>query len=216
MGATDNTGYQAFSDETGYAGHNTGQNAGQNVEIIQGDIFKSEDQMLVHQTNCIIGGPNAVGAGLYTKMIEHYPYCNVYGRRKASKESFPKYDIASSKDRGVPGEINIDRPSNSNGPIVVGINGQYGIAQTGKKNFHKFVRCAQEYTTESHHMREGWFMEGLSKLKNYIISNDIKTVGFPYHIGCNLAGGKWENYLAMIQEFASNQDQFKVKIYKFE
>lgn len=185
-----------------------------NVEVIYpGDIFKSGCEMLVHQTNCIVGGPYGIGAGLYTIMTQKYPYCNVYQRRKHSNNK----KFASDENRGIPGEINIDHPVNSTGPIIVGINGQYGISKTGTKNFDKYIKFPPEYSTESHEMRENWFKEGLSKLRNYILTNSsIKTVAFPYFIGCDLAGGIWNNYFAMIQEFASNQDQFKVKIHRLK
>ena len=32
---------------------------------------------------------------------------------------------------------------------------------------------------------------------------ELESVAFPYGIGCGLAGGNWEEYQAMLEEFAN-------------
>ncbi len=57
--------------------------------------------------------------------------------------------------------------------------------------------------------RENWFRTALNK-----IPVDIKSIAFPYGIGCGLAGGNWQSYYQMIKNFAMKNPQIDVKIYK--
>lgn len=41
-------------------------------------------------------------------------------------------------------------------------------------------------------------------------------IAFPYGIGCGLAGGDWDNYYNMIEEFSNNNKNFDIIIVKFD
>src|SRR3990170_4642736 len=60
-------------------------------------------------------------------------------------------------------------------------------------------------TQDTKELREEWFKDGLNKLVKYIELNfkdkKIKTIGFPYQIGCGLAAGDWISYKKMISDF---------------
>jgi len=61
--------------------------------------------------------------------------------------------------------------------------------------------------------REAWFkncLQKFSKLKG------LKSVAFPYKIGCGLARGKWESYKAMIDEWAVENSSVKVYIARLD
>lgn len=46
------------------------------------------------------------------------------------------------------------------------------------------------------------------------VEENIKSVAFPYMIGCGLAGGNWETYLGMITDFQKTYADVSVVIYK--
>lgn len=50
------------------------------------------------------------------------------------------------------------------------------------------------------------------KLRDY--RNDKVTVVFPYLIGCGSTGGRWKDYLEFIKDFATENPNIEVEIYK--
>ena len=58
--------------------------------------------------------------------------------------------------------------------------------------------------------RENYFKQCLDKISKI---KDIKSIAFPYLIGCGIAGGNWNNYLDMILEFAESNPNIEVSIY---
>lgn len=46
-----------------------------------------------------------------------------------------------------------------------------------------------------------WFADGLNEITFKLSSP--KKIYFPYKIGCGMAGGNWEKYLKMINEWAN-------------
>lgn len=58
--------------------------------------------------------------------------------------------------------------------------------------------------------REKLFQQCLDRISEI---PDLDSIGFPYKIGCNLGGGSWYNYKAMIEQFGSKVDA-KVFIYQ--
>ena len=60
--------------------------------------------------------------------------------------------------------------------------------------------------------RECYFQECLDQIADI---KDLDSVGFPYKIGCNMAGGNWGHYYEMICNFADKVDA-KVYIYRLE
>ena len=47
--------------------------------------------------------------------------------------------------------------------------------------------------------REQWFQQYLDELGK---NKKYQNLAFPYKIGCGLAGGNWDHYLPMIEDFA--------------
>ena len=56
--------------------------------------------------------------------------------------------------------------------------------------------------------RQGWFQECLDAIGKL----NLKSVAFPYEIGCGLAGGKWACYDNMLQKFACENPETEVFI----
>lgn len=59
-------------------------------------------------------------------------------------------------------------------------------------------------------LRKTYFEECLCKILKII---DLDSIAFPWKIGCGLAGGKWEDYYKMIEDF-SKKTSANVIIYR--
>jgi phosphoserine phosphatase len=58
--------------------------------------------------------------------------------------------------------------------------------------------------------REKYFLDCLEKISKI---KDINSIAFPWRIGCGLAGGNWDTYMSMIDNFSSKFN-INVSIYK--
>lgn len=57
------------------------------------------------------------------------------------------------------------------------------------------------------HQRQKWFADCLQQIGAL---PDLQEVAFPYLIGCGLAGGNWEVYLRLLEEFADTHIKHRV------
>lgn len=147
------------------------------IEIIKGDILKSDKKYIVHQTNCT----SQTGLGLAKTLFQEFPHANIYKTRQ----------IDNRKD--TPGTIII---SGNEDRYIINLMGQYIPGQTTAR--------------ETAAMREKWFQEGLDEM---LTIKDPESFAFPYKIGCGLAGGDWNIYKEMIDEFAKKTEA-SVTIYQ--
>jgi len=166
----------------------------------EGDLLESGVGVICQQLNCLAVRPH----GLSETISNRFPYANVYSRRRSNGGR----NLAIKEDQGIPGEIVVSKSeviSSGYNPIVVGIYGQYDYG----KPHRPYTLCPSE-TAE---MRIQWFKSGLDKLKQFLLSNSIHEVAFPYLIGCNLAGGDWNIYSKLLLDFATDT-KIHVIIYK--
>jgi len=75
-----------------------------------------------------------------------------------------------------------------------------------------------KWSNDTAELRKKWFLACLSDIRNYMHENNLKSLAFPYKIGCGLAGGDWKTYLEMLETFG---DGFKspdmyIALYKYE
>jgi O-acetyl-ADP-ribose deacetylase (regulator of RNase III) len=61
--------------------------------------------------------------------------------------------------------------------------------------------------------RERYFKDCLDAIAKL---PDLKSIAFPFGIGCGLAGGNWENYSKMLEDFAAIIPDVKVVLYRLE
>lgn len=123
-------------------------------------------------------------AGLAKLLFQKYPYSDVYQNR-----------IGDS----VPGTISVHGDGVKE-RFVINMYAQY---YPGKGN--------EVFLNDTRQAREKYFINSLKEISK--ISN-IQSIAFPYQIGCGLAGGKWENYLNMLQDFADNNPNINVSLYQ--
>ncbi len=76
--------------------------------------------------------------------------------------------------------------------------------------YAQYYPTVAKYTNDSNDKRIIWFKQCLVKISQI---NNIHSIAIPYNIGCGLAGGNWNIYYSMIEEFAVNT-KINVTLYK--
>jgi hypothetical protein len=62
--------------------------------------------------------------------------------------------------------------------------------------------------------REAWFLSCLQEISQL---EGLKSIAFPYQVGCGLAGGNWERYERMLTQFADSvAPAVRVVIFRLE
>jgi len=162
-----------------------------NVKFIEGDLLESEAQFIAHQCNCV----SSSAAHLSRAVFERFPYSDIYSpRASVDKENRP---IIGEE----PGKIVI-KGDGSDERYIINIMGQLFPGM-------KFPDSSKDGTRA----REGFFKEALSRIAQ--IPN-LKSIAFPWCIGCGAAGGDWDKYLTMLIEFASEVEDTEVVIIKLK
>lgn len=167
----------------------------EHVKIVEGDLFEVAEAegrgtVICHQANCVANK----AAHLSADVFKRFPEADVYTMRKQGRPddrpgtcgTFP-VETGRLTDGGRP----LTQPSR-----VVNLYGQYN---PGKPR--------QDHDTAEN--RKAWFKDALGKLAGRLEGEHhwykhIKTLVFPWGIGCGAAGGDWDAYLPMIKEFAAH------------
>lgn len=166
-----------------------------NVFFVKGDLLTHPCDLIIHQTNCLTVTPH----GLATEIFKFHPEADLYSKRRAVDGR----NLAVEEDRGVPGTAVITGK-------VAAIFGQW---KPGKCQFQPFNKNYPEYSVvETSHRRVLWFSQGLQHLEEQLKNLQVKTVGFPYQIGCGLAGGEWPVYSGVIADFARRNPRLVIDI----
>ena len=187
------------------------------MNIVEGDLLNCKANVIVQQLNCLTTRPH----GLSSAIADKWEYADVYRKRKSISGN---RNLAAPNDRPEPGTISISLPPTtldnvfgfrSGFPIVIGIYGQYDYG----KYYFKQGRPKFNQQNETKELRETWFKKGLEELIKWIKlnnhNNDTFTIGFPFKIGCGLAGGNWKKYHGMIKQFECEVD-CTIIIYKID
>lgn len=164
------------------------------MKIIKGSILDASEQYIVHQCNCV----TINSAGLALAIFQKYPYANVYSTRQ---------------NVSTPGSIEV-RGNGNDQRYVIALFGQY---YPGKHSYDAIEKYNDTFvfakSSDSLVSREMYFQTGLRLIS---LIDGIKSVAFPWQIGCGLAGGDWVSYSNMIQNFAKNNPMIETSIYKLD
>lgn len=139
------------------------------------------------------------------KYIAHQCNCLTTGSAGVAKlifERFPYSDTYSSRtDADVPATIKI-LGNGDDQRYVINMFGQY---YPGKPKY-------PDATLDGTKTRERYFHQCLMKVINI---PELESIAFPYKIGCNLAGGNWNNYFGTLENFSkyAEDDDVTTTIY---
>ncbi len=156
------------------------------IRVINGDLLEAKEKYIVHQCNCCTW----VAAHLAKSVFEKFPYANIYAPRKNVIP--PRIDE--------PGTI-IVKGNGVNQRFVIALLGQY-FPGTPRRN---------QQALDSYSRRARYFQSGLEHIAKI---PELESVAFADHVGCGAAGGDWNLYRTMIDDFADNVPGADVVIYK--
>lgn len=170
------------------------------IEHCQGDLLKSNADVIVQQCNCITRKSHGLSA-----VIARQLGVNPYAARRG-----PSANLADEASSATPGQVSLHT---ANGCHVACLYAQYTPGSSRKTYpFYEKVK-AERGVKETAALREQWFSECLVELAVQLRELDVQTVAFPHGIGCGLAGGDWLIYSEMIESWADTVP-YRVQIFK--
>ncbi len=167
-------------------------------QVVKGDLLEADVDYIVQQNCCTA----VKAAGLSKAIATKWPQVNPYKERKAYKNNW-----AVAEDRPEPGSILVYEFENENLKGVVCAFAQVSHSKPGVYNDPLgFVK------EDSAKDRQRYFKECLDA----IVELKPKSVGFPYKIGCGLAGGSWSVYEKILQSWSQENPSISVLVYQIE
>ena len=163
-------------------------------ETVAGDLLECEADVIAHQCNCV----TVKGRGLYSALVDSFPYCDVYSRRK------------DSKARPRLGSVELCKPADLKSPIIACLYAQLGPGKPGQASKKYGVKAS----ADSAEKRLEYFSSCLSTLADKANAEKWKKIAFPHNIGCGLAGGNWKDYSCLLDDFAIKLPNTTVCLFK--
>lgn len=163
------------------------------MKIIEGDILNSQEEYIVQQCNCL----TITSSGLSKTLADKWSWADPYSKRRR----IGSRNLAIEEDRDAPGTIRI---LSSNDKNVICMFAQWAPGKCQK------YKSYPSYEIDTYPNRKIWFQKCLDLIADI---DGIKSIAFPYKIGCGLAGGNWNDYYEMLEEFDKNTS-IEVVIYK--
>jgi O-acetyl-ADP-ribose deacetylase (regulator of RNase III) len=163
-----------------------------NLIYKSGDLLTAKEEYIIHQCNCT----SSTAAGLAQAITTKFPYAAPYTHRRPNPAHRSR---CLPEDASKPGTIQVWRSPSADSPHFIGLYAQQG---PGKP-----------YGVDSRSAREEWFRYCLGLIEKI---SEVKSVAFPWQIGCGLAGGDWRVYEGMIWEWAENHPDISIVVYKLE
>ena len=164
------------------------------VEIIEDNLLESGCTFICHQVNA----QGIMGSGIAEQIRKKWSDV-YYDYRYFIEHMLVNEFIQDSKD--ILGLINFTRLHDA------GV-AQYVVNFYSQDNYMPRNICHTNYDA---------FRACCKRLKNLVSQHYVKeycTIGFPYKIGCGLAGGDWNIVYNIIEE--EFKDGYNVKIYKLK
>ena len=146
------------------------------LEIIDGDILAVKTKYIAHQCNLL----TVDAAGVAKAIFDAFPYADIYKERLNNK-TLSKDDLL----------------------------GNFILRGNGKDQRYVINMMCQKYPGKPKFLDNK--IDGIVARENHFAScleriswiNQLDSIAFPYGIGCNLAGGNWNHYLKMLEEFSA-------------
>ena len=170
-------------------------------KIVKGNLLEATTEYIVQQNNCTCLKPQGLSEAISTK----WPGVNPYSARKAHKGNWSVLE-----DRTTPGTVELYEFEQ---PLITGLKGvicafaQYTHGKPGTLKDSLGIIKSDTSKDRAHYIGE--CLESIATL-------EPKSVGFPYKIGCGLAGGSWSVYERMLKQWAEAYPTIDVIVYQME
>jgi O-acetyl-ADP-ribose deacetylase (regulator of RNase III) len=171
------------------------------IQFIKGDVLEANVDYIVQQNCCT----SIQAQGLSKAIATKWPSINPYQTRKPYK-----YNWAIAEDRPIPGSIRVyefedhhhhTKPSK-------GVICAFAQVSHGKPGALKDPLGL--VTNDSAPDRQAYFKQCL----NEILKLNPTSIGFPYKIGCGLAGGSWSAYEKILRAWSAQHPSITINIYE--
>ncbi len=169
------------------------------LTILSGNLLEATTEYIVQQNCCTACKAEGLSAAIATK----WPKANPYQTRRRLKGNW-----CVLADRPSPGSILVYELDSSN-PIK-GIICAFAQVCHGKPGMLKDP--LGNGIPDSSVDRQTYFKECLEA----IATLEPKSVGFPYKIGCGLAGGSWVAYEKILREWSQKYPSINIILYKMD
>lgn len=156
------------------------------VHIINGDLLKSDCNIIAHQANCM----STMGSGIAIQIRKLYP---------EAYEADCSFNVSALNRLG---EFSAAKITVKNGEILVG--NLYGQYRYGTNRIHTNYDALKKALNN--------FVEYAI---SHCINKENMKIGLPYNIGCGLAGGDWTIVKGIIEQ-ASATHNVDIYLYKLE
>ena len=157
------------------------------IPIKPKNIIYAREKYIMQQCNCL----TITSYGLSKTLAEYFPHGDAYkGRRRMGKRN-----CAIKQDRVEPGSVSI-LEGEENLPQIICLYAQFRPGKT--TSTYSYPTDYPDQDTD----RVGYFEECLDCLLEYF-EDECVNIAVPYKIGCGLAGGNWESYLKLLNNFHS-------------
>ena len=158
------------------------------IDIINDDILNAKESYICHQCNCV----TKTSHGLSKSISNKYTWADVYKIRSKNEQQSDQPGTIIEFEHPI-------YPNNFHKVLCF-------ISQIGPKKPNTYKKLYLNTYSDTYQNRKKWFQECLYILdeKNY------KTIAMPYGIGCGLAGGKWDEYVKMLEECKTNIVLYKL------
>lgn len=150
------------------------------VHFVEGNLLDMPYEVLAHQTNCL----GVMGAGIAKQIKERFPKVYDVYRYNCDALDDEKRILLGTAQLVKVGSIaeGVSQSREWRPQFVANLFGEYS-----------FTEDAEGVVPGTHrHTDYSALLMSMRQLKNMMEINDIRSVGFPDHIGCGLAGGNWE------------------------
>jgi O-acetyl-ADP-ribose deacetylase (regulator of RNase III) len=94
--------------------------------------------------------------------------------------------------------------------------GTFSLANVTPIKFIYNLYGQYEYGAKSiRHTSYDALVDGLYKIKDHALKNDIYALGIPFNVGCNLGGGNWNIVTSIIKSIFDVEDGVVLNICKY-
>eukprot|EP00939_MAST-03C_sp_MAST-3C-sp1_P001785 g1785.t1 len=176
-----------------------------NLLLVRGDLLEAGEQYIVHQTNCRTN----YALGLAKHIFKKWPHADCYSERKpwVKGKVYSTPGTIDVRKQRRPGSL--DTSDESRG--VINLFGQ-DMPGTIEKELRGKIVGKKKRAAASKEQRRLWFASAVRDIATKIPG--IKSVAFPFEIGCGLAGGDWAVYYDLIRDLAARRKDVRVVIYR--
>lgn len=163
------------------------------IDTVNANLLKFGADVIVQQCNAV----TLKSHGLSAEIAKQLPYANLYERRVGSTPN-----TATKRDEV--GRAILCKPlkKSKTQPIVACLIAQLAPGKPGVWCDSYNIPASEDTAKE----RLRYFRQALADLRVKLTECDevVRSIAFPDHIGCGLAGGDWSEYLHEIKQFAQS------------